>query len=85
MIYPKLILQSTWNLNDASQVAYATVIFLRVETKGNVSVQLIQSKAKIAPMNKITISRFPLQSYHGYGETTNGEHLLETEFVKLFN
>lgn len=38
--------------NDASQVAYATEIFLRVETNDNVSVQLIQSKARIAPMNK---------------------------------
>lgn len=46
--------------NDASQFAYSTSVFLRVETNNKVSVQLIQTKARIAPINKITIPRLEL-------------------------
>lgn len=112
MVYPKLILQSTWNkkidwddnlprelelqfkkwceelnylsrveiprcmkgknyceessnvqlhvFNDASQLAYATAVFLRVETNNEISIQLIQAKARIAPINKLTIPRLEL-------------------------
>lgn len=112
MVYPKLILQSTWDqkigwdeelppdlkaqfykwckelgylaeveiprcmkgnkyqkktstvqlhiFNDASKFAYATSVFLRVETDNKVSVQLIQAKARLAPINKLTIPRLEL-------------------------
>lgn len=45
---------------DASQLAYATAVYLRVETDGVASVQLIQAKARITPINKITIPRLEL-------------------------
>lgn len=48
--------------NDASQFAYATEAFLRMETKGNVSVQLIQAKTRIAPIKKMTIPRLELMA-----------------------
>ncbi|XP_037029723.1 uncharacterized protein LOC119069705 [Bradysia coprophila] len=48
--------------NDASKFAYATVIFLRVETNKNISVQLIQAKTRIAPINQITIPRLELMA-----------------------
>lgn len=46
--------------NDASQLAYTTSVFLRVETNNNVSVQLVQAKSRIAPINKMTIPRLEL-------------------------
>lgn len=46
--------------NDASRLAYATSVFLRVETSNKVSVQLIQAKARIAPIQSMTIPRLEL-------------------------
>lgn len=48
--------------NDASQFAYATVMFLRVETEGNVSVQLIQAKTRVSPIKRMTIPRLELMA-----------------------
>lgn len=46
--------------SDASQVAYATTVFLRIQHKDTVSVQLIQAKARVAPIQKMTIPRLEL-------------------------
>ncbi|KAL1448077.1 hypothetical protein WDU94_013868, partial [Cyamophila willieti] len=49
---------------DASKSAYATVIFLRVELVGNVTIQLLASRARVSPTSKtkdgITIPRLEL-------------------------
>lgn len=49
--------------NDASKCAcsaYATVVFLRVLTGDKVSVQLMQTKARLAPLEGMTIKRLEL-------------------------
>ncbi len=46
--------------SDASQDAYAAVIFIRVEENDNCSVQLIQAKLRIAPLKRMTIPRLEL-------------------------
>lgn len=46
---------------DASQTAYATVTFLRVEYEGRVSIRLLAAKARIAP-EKTTIPRLELMA-----------------------
>lgn len=45
---------------DASQDAYATVIFLRCEDDDKISVQLLGAKSRIAPKKKLTIPRLEL-------------------------
>lgn len=52
-----------WSLHtfcDASELAYATAVFLRVETEEGVSVQLIQAKTRVAPVKNMTIPRLEL-------------------------
>lgn len=46
--------------SDASQLAYTAIVFVRVQTDEIVSVQLVQAKARIAPLNKCTIPRLEL-------------------------
>ena len=51
-----------WTLHvftDASQEAYAATAFVRVETKGRVTVRLLQAKTRLAPKNA-TIPRLEL-------------------------
>ncbi len=45
---------------DASKLAYAAVTFARVRTNDSVSVQLIQAKARIAPLTQSSIPRLEL-------------------------
>lgn len=55
--------RATWTLHvfcDASRLAYATVIFLRSESKGEVNVQLLASKARVAPLKNVSIPRLEL-------------------------
>ncbi|UYV67908.1 hypothetical protein LAZ67_5002467, partial [Cordylochernes scorpioides] len=40
---------------DASQFAYATCIFLRIEKEDRVGIQLIQARTRVAPLKKLTI------------------------------
>lgn len=40
---------------DASQQAYAAVVFLRVEVNGRVDVHLLQAKSRVAPLQKTKI------------------------------
>ncbi|UYV68389.1 hypothetical protein LAZ67_5004188 [Cordylochernes scorpioides] len=47
---------------DASQDAYATCIYLRTVKNEEVNVQLIASKARVAPKKKLTIPRLELMS-----------------------
>ncbi|UYV72361.1 hypothetical protein LAZ67_9002779, partial [Cordylochernes scorpioides] len=45
---------------DASQFAYATCIFLRIEKEDRVDIQLIQARTRVAPLKKLTIPRLEL-------------------------
>lgn len=45
---------------DASQKAYAATVFLRVQLDTKISVQLLQAKARVAPIKKTTIPRLEL-------------------------
>lgn len=47
---------------DASCAAYATVIFVRVETETDVKIQLVQAKARVTPLKKITMPRLELMA-----------------------
>jgi hypothetical protein len=47
---------------DASKGAYAAVVFLRIETEDQVSVQLLESKVRVAPVKQATIPRLELLS-----------------------
>ncbi|UYV81093.1 hypothetical protein LAZ67_19002754, partial [Cordylochernes scorpioides] len=47
---------------DASQDAYATCIYLRTVKNEEVNVQLVTSKARVAPKRKLTIPRLELMS-----------------------
>lgn len=65
----------TWSLHtfcDASQSAYATVIFLRSDSSEGVCVRLVQAKTRITPLKKLTIPRLELLA------TTIGVRLLKT-------
>ena len=48
----------SWSLHifcDASQQAYATVIFLRCEYNGKIYVRFVASKSRVAPLKLVTI------------------------------
>ncbi|XP_037942574.1 uncharacterized protein LOC119675446 [Teleopsis dalmanni] len=45
---------------DASEVAYAAVVYLRAKSRNNIDVSLICSKAKVAPLRPISIPRLEL-------------------------
>ncbi len=48
------------NFADASTLGYGTVTYLRMETKHDVHVTFLLSKARVAPLKQITIPRFEL-------------------------
>ncbi|XP_054713646.1 uncharacterized protein LOC129223104 [Uloborus diversus] len=57
--------RSTWSLHifcDASQHAYATVIFLRSESEGEIFVRFVAAKSRVTPLKGITIPRLELMS-----------------------
>ncbi|UYV84662.1 hypothetical protein LAZ67_X003010 [Cordylochernes scorpioides] len=54
---------------DASQEAFSAVTYLRVETRnGNITTTLFGSKARVAPLKKLTIPKLELQGF----EATKG-------------
>ncbi|UYV80806.1 hypothetical protein LAZ67_19001828 [Cordylochernes scorpioides] len=60
---------------DASQKAFSAVTYLQVETRnGNITTTLFGSKAKVAPLKKLTIPNLELQGY-----------VLETRFAVLLS
>ncbi|GFW74464.1 integrase catalytic domain-containing protein [Trichonephila clavipes] len=46
--------------SDASQKAYGAAAFLRVKHKDRVSVDLVTSKSRVAPLKRLSLSRFEL-------------------------
>ncbi|GIX77076.1 reverse transcriptase [Caerostris extrusa] len=55
--------RDSWSLHifcDASKNAYATVIFLRSESSGQVYVKFVAAKSCISPLKKVTIPRLEL-------------------------
>lgn len=55
--------KQSWSVHtfcDASQKAYATVIFLRCEDEKGISVQLLSAKSRLSPKANITIPRLEL-------------------------
>ncbi|XP_055950978.1 uncharacterized protein LOC129985089 [Argiope bruennichi] len=46
--------------SDASQGSYASVVFIRSQKSDEVKVTLLQAKARVAPLKKITIPRLEL-------------------------
>ncbi|GIY41731.1 reverse transcriptase [Caerostris extrusa] len=55
--------RDSWSLHifcDASKNAYATVIFLRSESSGQVYVKFVAAKSRISPLKKVTIPRLEL-------------------------
>ena len=45
---------------DSSEVAYAAVVYLRIETSEGAYTQLVMSKTRVAPLAKQTIPRLDL-------------------------
>jgi hypothetical protein len=45
---------------DGSKVAFAAIVFIRIEQEEGVSVQLLQAKSRVAPIKQITIPRVEL-------------------------
>ncbi|GBL88876.1 hypothetical protein AVEN_158980-1 [Araneus ventricosus] len=45
---------------DASQLAYACCIYLRSENEEGVSCGLVQSRSRVAPLKRVTVSRLKL-------------------------
>lgn len=57
--------KSSWSLHtfcDASQHAYATVIFLRCEHDGKIFLNFVAAKSRVAPLKRITIPRLELMA-----------------------
>lgn len=70
---------------DASEVAYAAEVFLRVENEEGVSVQLIQAKARVSPTKKITIPRLELMACTIAARLGNSvKEILEYEIQTFF-
>lgn len=60
------ICQENWQLHvfsDASQDAYAAVVYLRTQETCDVSVQLLQARARITPIKKVSFPRLELFGY----------------------
>ncbi|GFW43464.1 uncharacterized protein TNCV_4768171 [Trichonephila clavipes] len=62
---------------DASKPAYASCVFLRAEVGGSITCQLVQARARVAPIKPITIPRLELLA------CTIGSRLMNTTKVDL--
>ena len=57
----KIISTQLHGFSDASEDAYAGVVFLRmVDTEGNVHISLVMSKTRVSPIKRLTIPRLEL-------------------------
>ncbi|GFX08956.1 integrase catalytic domain-containing protein [Trichonephila clavipes] len=65
---PRLVLDSTLleddvelhSFCDASKKAYGTAIYLRTKSRNGISVKLVTSKSRVAPLNCVTLPRLAL-------------------------
>ena len=56
-----IVMNQIHGFSDASERAYAAVVYLRsVYRSGNISVSLVASKTRVAPLKKQTIPRLEL-------------------------
>ena len=63
-IYECEVTRQLYVFCDASKIAYAAVVYLRKYlTSGQVSVQLLAAKSRLAPTNRSTIPRLELLTY----------------------
>ena len=66
--FPKdcyIISTEVHGFSDASEDAYAAVVYLRmIDTKGDVHVSIVMSKTKVAPIKRLTIPRLELCGAH---------------------
>ena len=61
----KIISTQLHGFSDASELAYAGVVYLRMcDSEGNVHVSLVTSKTKVAPIKRLTIPRLELCGAH---------------------
>lgn len=71
--------------SDASQFAYAAVIFVRSKTPEGVKVQLVQAKNRVAPLKKSTINRMELLGcWMGANLTTTIIEALDLQQTQVF-
>ncbi|XP_024880763.1 uncharacterized protein LOC112460348 [Temnothorax curvispinosus] len=80
--------RESWQLHvfsDASQDAYAAVVYLQTQGIDGVSVQLIQAKVRVAPIKKVCIHRLELFGcVIAVRQATNVKIFLELEEVPTF-
>ncbi|KMQ84479.1 gag-pol polyprotein precursor, partial [Lasius niger] len=79
---------------DASERAYAAVVYIRTETCGRITVELIAAKTKVAPIKQVTLPRLELCAstllvrlaahvQHALGASTVPVHLWSDSTVAL--
>lgn len=70
---------------DASERAYAAAVFLRAQSDEGVIVQLVQARARVAPLKKITIPRLELLACNIAARlAVNTKAALEDEQIACF-
>lgn len=67
---------------DASEKAYAAVVYIKTfDTDGQVTVRLVQSKTKVAPLKKLTIPRLELCGAYLLAKLIESIHIEFSKYV----
>lgn len=78
----KIISVQLHGFSDASQQAYAGVVYLRmIDSDGNIPTSLVMSKTKVAPIKQLTIPRLELCGAHLLAQVLH--HCKEVFFLSL--